>query len=169
MPEAHVPRITLDVIEAFALPTTSTHEVERAIAGWRFMNDSPIDFRRALMLADLTAADIVIVELSTERAGLQDIRAAFAAEQLAPSGLLDAIRLIAATQPSRWQAFQFVCLGSIGTEEIPRAPVVDCAGEATVVLMEVPLHDDASKPEIGWSDHSFALARHSAIKAVRQT
>ena len=162
MLEEHVPRVTLDVIEAVALPRTTPPEVERAVATWHFINHSHGDFHRALIEADLTAAGIVVVELATERASLQDVGAACAAAQLAPCGLIDAIRLVAATEPSRWQPFQFVCLGSVARGAVPTAPVVDCAGGDTVVVGEASLQDDENCPELGWSDHCFMLARGSS-------
>lgn len=167
MCEDHVARITLDVIDAVALPATSPAEVEDAVAGWRFINRSSIDLRRALMAADLTATDLVVVELTTRGASLPDVWGAFAVAQLAPCGLVEAIRLVATTEPARWRAFPFLCLGLIASKTPPKAPVVDCAAADTVVVTETALRDNENQPALGWSDHSFALARHASSTRVR--
>jgi hypothetical protein len=164
MLKEHVPRAFVDVIEAVALPTTSPAEVQRAISSWNFINQSRADVRAALQAADMSAMDLVLVELSTERATLDEVTAAFTAQQFAPCSLVEAIRLVAANEHQRWQRFQLICLGSVA-ETALEAPVVDCAGGNTVVLMDVPLYDNETRPDLGWSDRSFTLARHRRAPA----
>ena len=160
MSEEHqAPKVVLDVVDAVALPTVSVADLERASANWRVVVDPPIELACALKRTDLTAADIVIVELVTERAGLADVRDAFVNAGLVPGGLADAFRLFAATEPSQWQAFPFVCLGASSTARNVRSPMINCAGAATVVVSEVSLYDDDARPELGWTDHCLVIAR----------
>ena len=155
------PKVALDVIDAVALPTVSVEDLHCASASWRVVTDPPFDLRCAFKRTDLTATDIVIVELVTRRASMADVRSAFASAGLVPSGLVDAFRVLAATEPSQWQSFPFICLGTTSDELNAHSPMVDCAGDATVVVTETSLCDDDANPELGWSEHCLVVARHA--------